>query len=144
MQIRWLTTTTTSTSVQSEQCTDFTHMRTSPPWLQHRDLKLCQEPSLHSLQTCLIRNSAPLRTNARSFIVLVTPFRLSPPSDHIKLPHRDSRLCHGFNRRRLEPTTVLNSTSFSSGSQLVHSFADSTRFHHKLPKLILQLRHSNS
>ena len=45
---------------------------------------------------------------------------MSPPSDHIELlSHRDSRLCHGFNRKRLNGDsphpTELNSTSFSSG-----------------------------
>ena len=80
MQIRRLTTTTTSTSVQSEHCTVFLQMRTAPPWLQHRDLNLCHDLSHYLFQTCLIHNSAPHTashpTTARSFIVLVTPFPL--------------------------------------------------------------------
>ena len=51
-------------------------MRTSPPWIQHRELNLCHDLSHYSLQTCPIHNSALHPTNARSFIVLVTPFRL--------------------------------------------------------------------
>ena len=47
-------------------------MRTSPPWLQHRDLNICHDVSHYPLQTCLIHNSAPHPTNARSFVVLVT------------------------------------------------------------------------
>ena len=39
--------------------------RTSPPWLQHRDLKLCHDQTHHLLQTCLIHNSAPHPTNAQ-------------------------------------------------------------------------------
>ena len=101
MQIRRLTTTTTSTSVQSEHCTDFIRMRTVPPWRQHRDLNLCHDLSHYLFQTCLIYNSAPHTashpTTARSFIVLVTPFPLChQSSDHIELlSHRDSKLCHG-------------------------------------------------
>ena len=61
--------------MQSKQlCINNIHMRTSPPWLQHRDLKLCHDLSHFLLRTCLIHNSAPHPANARSFIVLVTPF----------------------------------------------------------------------
>ena len=102
-------------------------MRTSPPWIQHRDLNLC------SLQTCLIRNSAPQPTNACSFIILATPFPLCH-HHHTTLSflHRDSRLCHGFNRRRLDGDaphpTLLNSTSFFQRTHLVYSIADATRY----------------
>ena len=85
------TTTTTSTSVQSEHCTDFKHMRTSPPRLQHRDLNLCHDLGHYSFQSCLIHNSATQFHRSRDTFSTV-----SPPPDHIELlSHRDSRLCHG-------------------------------------------------
>ena len=95
MQIRELTTTTTLTSVRSEQYIYFIHTRTSPPWLQHRGLNLCHDLSHYLFQTCLVHNSAlhtaPHPTNARDTFSTV-----SPSSDHIELlRHRDSRLCHG-------------------------------------------------
>ena len=84
----------TSTSVQSKQDVDFVHTRTSPPWIQHRDLKLCHDDLF---QTCLI-HSAPHPTNARSFIVLVTPFPLCHHHQTtLTFPHRESWLCHGPN-----------------------------------------------
>ena len=123
--------------MQSDQCTNLKHIRTSSPWLQHRDSSLCHDLSHYLYQTCLINNSAPHTasnpTNARNFIVLVTPF---PHCHH----HRTTLsfftiVTRGFvtvpNRPRLDgvpphPTTELNSTSFSSGAQLVYSFAVST------------------
>ena len=48
-------------------------MRTSPSWIQHRDVKTCHERS-HLLQTCLSHNSAPHPTNAR----LVTTLSFLP------------------------------------------------------------------
>ena len=71
-------------------------------------MNLCHDLSHNSLQTCLIHP-----TNARSFIdTLSTQTTLS-------FLHRDSRLCHGSNRRRLDGDpphpTVFISTSFSSG-----------------------------
>ena len=62
--------------IYAEENRDFVHVRTSPPWLHNRDLNLCHDLSHYSLQTCLIRNSAPHPTNTRSFIVLVTHFPL--------------------------------------------------------------------
>ena len=76
-------------------------MRTSPPWRQHRDLKLCHDLSHYMLQTCLIRNSAPDPTNALEALS--------------RVPIEDG-------------WTALNSTSFSSGAQLVYSFVDPTRY----------------
>ena len=70
------------------------------------DLKLCHDLSHHLLQPCLNRNSAPHPTNSRSFIVLVAPLRLCHRHHTTVgfLLHRDSRLCHGLNRRRLDGT----------------------------------------
>ena len=62
--------------MQSEQCTDSFHMRTSPPWLQHRDLNLFHDLNHYLFQTCFIHNFVPHTachpTNARNFIALVT------------------------------------------------------------------------
>ena len=51
-------------------------MRTSPPQLQHRVLKLCHDLSHYLLQPCLTRNSASHPTNSRRSIHFVTPLRL--------------------------------------------------------------------
>ena len=155
MRIHRPTTTTAQHLCRVNSVLTFTHMWTSPPWLQHRDLNLCHDLSHHLFQTCLIHNSAPHTaphpTNARNFIVLVTPFSIvSPSSNHIELL---SIVTRGFvtvpNRRRLDgdpprPTTELNSTSFSSRALLVFSFAVSIQFHHQLLQLIFQLRYSDS
>ena len=103
------------------KCTDFIHKRTSPPWIQHRDLSLWHDLSHYLTQTCLRRTSASVTAfqpmNSRSFVVPVTP---CPLCHHHQttielLLHRDSRLgycaqSHEFLFRR---------------AQLEHSFADS-------------------
>ena len=76
-----------TTSVQSELCPNFLHMRTSPPWLQHRVLKLCHVPS-HQL-----------------------PQLLYTLHDELSLSHRSlSHQCH-VHRTTLELLTELKPAS---------------------------------
>ena len=99
----------------------------SPPWLKHPDLNPCHDLGHYLFKTCLIHNSAPHTshpTNARSFIVVVSPF---PPCHHHQTTLSFFTIVTRIfvtvpNRRQLDgdpphPTTELNSTSFQRATR---------------------------
>ena len=119
---------TTSTSVQSDQGADFKHMRTSLPWIQHRDLKLCHGLSHYLLPSNLSHSQLCTSSDERSQFHRSrdTISTVSPPSDHVELLRGLSRFKSRLDGDPPHPT-VLNSTTFSSGA------------HNSFPALQIQL-----